>query len=127
METPRLRQETELVRPTRIGRQESAISSKPVQLEKEESLNAQGSTVKSVTEAKPSILDNLIIENTAKKALDNTKAGINQIHEQKEPSEGPKPNFHFHGEDFLFAKKSLFCMDEKNKARLFLIKWMTHR
>lgn len=75
---------------------------------------------------KPKLLNNLLIENTTKRVLDLDKQGINKIHEERKPAKERRPNFHFHGEHYFFATNSLFCLNEKNRFRLFLVKLMTH-
>lgn len=76
---------------------------------------------------KPKFVNNLLLEKTAKKAIDLGSARINKIHQEKKEISKRKANFHFHGEDYFFAENSLFCLNEKNRLRLFLVKLMTHR
>lgn len=119
-------QETELAQIVRRPLKSKGSIVAASNIHKEESLRSQGSTIKALHDGKPSIFDNVIIENAAKKVLDNNKAGLSQIHDKRVHSTGPKPNFRSHGEDYLFAKKALFCLDEQNKLRLFLVSLMTH-
>lgn len=127
MATPHTDQETELVQPLHADKMGKANVRTAIHQEREGSLNSQSSAIKSMENGKPSFLNNLIIENTAKKVHDQAKEDINKIHEDRNQDGKYKPNFHFHGEDFLFAKNALFCLNEQNKFRLNLVKWMTHR
>lgn len=127
MATPKLGQEIELVQPLHIEKITKDKIKNKIQQEGEESLKSQRSTIKSLDNGKPSFLNNPIIENTTKKVHDHAREDINKIHEDRNQDGKYRPNFHFHGEDYLFAKNSLFCLNEQNKFRLNLIKWMTHR
>jgi hypothetical protein len=128
MSTNVLGQEAELTPfSERRARNEKGTIISGLQKENLQSLKSQGSSILPMNDNQPSILNNLIIENTAKKVLDNTKLGINQIHDEKVDSNARKPNFHFHGEDYFFAENSLCFLNEKNRVRLILVRIMTHR
>lgn len=74
-----------------------------------------------------SLLNNLIIENTTKKVLEAKNIRMNQIHHKKEAKNELTNNFFFHGEQFAFAKKSLYLFSESNAFRRKCVWLSTHR
>ncbi len=74
-----------------------------------------------------SLMNNIIIEHTTKKALEAKNIRMNQIHHKRDVKNPVTPNFHFHGEDLAFAKRSLYLFSEASRFRQRCVWLSTHR
>lgn len=80
-------------------------------------------------ESKPtfSLLKNILIENSTKKALESKHIKMSQIHQKKSKELDLIFNFTAHNQKFAFAQKSIYLFDENSKFRYWCVWIQTHK